>query len=297
MRITPNMTANNALYNLQKGRTKLNLIQEQIASGMVINRPSDDPITSRKLLDMRSKVGDGDQFLSNIVKANIWLNATDTTLEAMSDVVSQVRKAAATVTSGSSDPTELQNVTAQLTELKKQLIDLGNTQLGDQYIFAGYRNDSAPFTQGSSVYNGSGDDINVEINRNSTLAMNITGDDLLKGAGAYGSVDILTTLDGLISAVTANNPAAIQSAAVQLDASTQQLNNARSEVGARITRMESAKTMITRNQNTLEGIISDTQNVDYIKAAMELNQQQTTFEAALSATAKISQMSLLDYLK
>jgi flagellar hook-associated protein 3 FlgL len=33
-----------------------------------------------------------------------------------------------------------------------------------------------------------------------------------------------------------------------------------------------------------------------VKAATELNQQKTAFEAALSVTAKISQLSLLDYL-
>jgi flagellar hook-associated protein 3 FlgL len=54
--------------------------------------------------------------------------------------------------------------------------------------------------------------------------------------------------------------------------------------------------MISRNQATLQGVVSDTMGVDYIKAATQLNQQQSAFEAALSATAKITQLSLLDYL-
>jgi flagellar hook-associated protein 3 FlgL len=36
--------------------------------------------------------------------------------------------------------------------------------------------------------------------------------------------------------------------------------------------------------------------VDYIEAATQLTQQQAAFEAALAATAKITQLSLLDYL-
>jgi flagellar hook-associated protein 3 FlgL len=75
-----------------------------------------------------------------------------------------------------------------------------------------------------------------------------------------------------------------------------QVANAISDVGNRLTRLDSAKTMITRNNDTLNGIMSDTQGVDMIQAATELNQQQTAFEAALAATARISKLSLLDYL-
>jgi flagellar hook-associated protein 3 FlgL len=55
--------------------------------------------------------------------------------------------------------------------------------------------------------------------------------------------------------------------------------------------------MNSNNKNTLETIFSNTQNVDYAKLAVQLNQQKIAFEASLSATAKLSQMSLLDYLR
>ncbi len=55
--------------------------------------------------------------------------------------------------------------------------------------------------------------------------------------------------------------------------------------------------MLNKNQNTLKALIDYRKNVDYAKAATELNQLKIAFEAALSATAKISQLSLLDYLK
>ncbi|HOP40598.1 MAG TPA: flagellin [Geobacteraceae bacterium] len=119
---------------------------------------------------------------------------------------------------------------------------------------------------------------------------------MLKGTGSYGSVDILETLDAIITAINNNDPTEIQANAAQLDASTNQINNARSDVAGRMIRLESAENMITNNQSTLEGIVSDTMGVDYVEAATRLNQQQAAFEAALSATAKITQLSLLDYL-
>jgi flagellar hook-associated protein 3 FlgL len=296
MRVTPGLTADNALYNLQKGRSLLGKLQEQIASGLLVNRPSDDPIVTRQILDLQSKLDKGAQYQSNITKGNIWLNMTSTALTGMSDIISQAKKVAGTITSGSSDQTVRDSAVSQLTELKKQLVDLGNTQLGDQYIFAGFRNSTPPFSKANNTYAGTGDDISIEIGQNSREAVNISGDDLLKGTGSYGSVDTLTAFDNLIAAINSNNVAGIQAGAASLDAAANQITNATTDVAARMIRMDSASKLLKLDQNTMQGIVDDTQNVDYIKAATELNKQQTAFEAALSATARISQLSLLDYL-
>ncbi len=296
MRITPGMTSDNALYNLQKGRTLLNRLQEQIASGSTINRPSDDPITTRQLLDLENKMEAGEQYLSNITKGNLWLSMTDTALQGMYEIISQAKEVTGTITNGSSDQTVRETAASQLEELKKQLVDLGNTQLGDQYVFAGFKNDTPPFSKSDNNYYGTSDEITIEIDQNSPAAINVSGDALLKGTGSYGSVDILETLDAIITAINNNDPTEIQANAAQLDASTNQINNARSDVAGRMIRLESAENMITNNQSTLEGIVSDTMGVDYVEAATRLNQQQAAFEAALSATAKITQLSLLDYL-
>ncbi len=297
MRVTQAMTADNALYNLQKGRAALDSLQEKISSGLNVSRPSDDPITARQILDMQDKLDKGTQYMSNITKGNLWLNTANTALTSMSDIISQAKKTAGTITSGSNNQTDLNSVASQLEELKKQLVDLGNTQLGDQYIFAGFRNDSPPFSIANNNYGGTGDDINLEIGQNSTEAVNISGDKLLKGAGSYGSVDILKTFDDLIAAVKNNDVTAIQAGAANLDKAADQITNAVSDCAAKMTRLNSAETLITQNRNTLENMLSDTQNVDYTKAAVELTQQQTAFQAALSSTAKITQLSLLDYLR
>lgn len=296
MRITPGMTSDNALYNLQKGRTLLNRLQEQIASGSLINRPSDDPITTRQLLDMDSKLDSGEQYLSNITKGNLSLSLTDTALQGMADIIAQAKKTTGAITSGSSDQTVRENAASQLEELKKQLVDLGNTQLGDQYLFAGFKNSTPPFSTANNDYSGTSDELAIEIDRNSPAGITLAGDALLKGTGSYGGVDLLETLDKIISAIRSNNPAEIQANAKLLDSSANQISNARSDVAGRMIRFQSAETMINRNQATLQGIVSDTMGVDYIKAATQLNQQQAAFEAALSATAKITQLSLLDYL-
>lgn len=321
MRVTPNMTADNALFNIQKDRTRIDRLTEQISANMNILKPSDDPITTRQLLDLQNIVKAGEQYISNIDKASIWLNVTDTALTAMGDMATTIQGIVANVSGGTDNSAEGQRMRndaiSQLKEMRRQLIDLGNTQIGDQYVFAGFSNNTRAFDTNPNtlvpvtdpLYNeplgtflGTGDDIDVNIGKNSTLTMNITGDAVLKGSvngvspGPFGGLDILGTLDNLIGAINTNNTGQIQSFAAQFYDSTNQINNARGEVASRLLRLESSKNMITRDQNTALGIISDRQNVDFAKAATELNQEKIAFEAALSATAKISQISLLNYL-
>jgi len=56
-------------------------------------------------------------------------------------------------------------------------------------------------------------------------------------------------------------------------------------------------TLNDNNKSTLLSISTRTQEVDYAKLGIELNSQKTAFDASLSATAKLSQLSLLDYLR
>ena len=299
MRVTPGMTAANALYNLQQGREKLDRIQEQIASGRIVNRPSDDPIGARQILDLETKIKEGVQYSSNITKGNLWLNVTNTTLNGMFDVLELAKKAAADIASGTTDATLRNNTVNQLTELKTRLIDLANTQLGGQYVFGGFKNDTAPFSTANNDFNGTSDSIEVEIDLNSRIGINVAGDHLLKGTGTYGTppVDILQAFDDLIADITANNTAGIQQGIRDMVSASNQVIDAQSAVAGRLVRMNAAQSMVERNQNTLKNIIGSLQEVDYVKAATELTQQKTAFEAALASTAKVSNLSLLDYIK
>lgn len=308
MRVTPNMTADNALFNIQKDRARIDRLTEQISSNMNILRPSDDPITTRQLLDLQNIVKEGDQYIGNIDKANIWLNVTDTALEGMSDILRTIKGVVANVSGGTDNSPEGQRIRndaiSQLTEMRKQLIDLGNTQLGDQYVFAGFKNATPAFNTVTGVYQGTSDGITINIGKNSTINMNVTGDTVLKGMvngatpGPFGDTDLIDTVDQLITEIGNNtNIPLIQTLASSLYDGATQINNARGDVASKLKRLESAKNLITRDQSTALGIISDRQNVDLAKAATELNQEKTAFEAALAATAKISQLSLLDYIR
>jgi flagellar hook-associated protein 3 FlgL len=303
MRVTANMSAENSLYNIQQGRARLDKLQESISSEQNINRPSDDPISSRLLLDIGDKLKVIDQHSSNIDKSTSWLKFTSTALDGMSTIINQAKKVASSINTGSSDPGIRQSAHDQLVDLKKQIVDMANTQFGDQYIFAGANNTNPPFTNTNNVYGGDSTQLPIEIAQNTTQALNVTGDRLLLGSGAnpsYGSVDILAAFDNLIAAVgdsvTPSNVPAITTGTIDLENGAKQLNIATSDILSRTTRLDSMGKLNDNNKSTLLSIASGVQEVDLAKLGVELTMQKTAFDASLSATAKLSQLSLLDYL-
>ncbi len=298
------MTAEISVYNIQQGRSRIDKITEKLTSNQMINRPSDDPVSSGTLLDVKSKITLYDQFNVNITKCKSWLEVTNNGLTGMSDILDAARN----LISGSSslsiqDPTQRQVMNDQLVEIKKQLIEMGNVQYGDQYIFGGGNNLVPPFNTTDNTYAGDSNQRKVEITTNTLQAFSTTGDRLLLGGGTdpnYGSTNILQVMDDLIAAVgdftTTGDSAAVTAAGKQLEAAAKQVNAAITINSSRILRVDNMAKLNDINKTTLTTIATSIQNVDLAKYGMQLNAEQTAFQASLAATARISSMSLLDYI-
>lgn len=303
MRITPNITAQNSLYNIQSSRTLLDSLQEKIASGKNINRTSDDPVTARLLMGLNDKIVASRQYSSNITKANIWLEMTNTALDGMYSYVDQAKKLVSSLASGTSDANTQQNAIQQLTLIKQQLVDLGNTQLDGVYIFGGGDIDQSPFHTGAPpYYRGDEVTLDIEIGQGMSETMNIVGSHVLAPGEAtthpYGTTDILDVIDDLITTITTNptDTVALQAGAQNLYNGSVQLENAISTVATKLVRLDSAATMQKNIENTMLTSFDKAQTADYAELGVKLTQQRAAFEATLAATAKISQLSLLDYL-
>lgn len=359
MRITPNTTLRNSVYNIQLNRNTLDNLEEKTSSGKNYNSPSDDPVAARFLVGLNDSMSATSQYNSNITKSDTWYQITNVSLTGMSNFLQQAVKTVASVSGGETDPNVLNNAVMQLKSLKQQIVDMGNTTNNGVYVFGGTNNLTKPFVvnsgdlmsgsstisnmsslsglttgmpisgagipanttisgidpltnsitisnnatstltgQAVNIYAGNTDDINVEINQDVTQAVNIPGKSLLMaGTGdPYGSIDILKTLDQLIIEVGNGNSAGIQAGKQGLYDASIQLNASQSDLQSRTVRVESAAQMNQTIMDSLSTVYGNVQNVDYAALGVQMNQQMTALQATLSTTAKISQMSLLDYM-
>ncbi|MDD2502029.1 MAG: hypothetical protein PHN92_14585 [Geobacter sp.] len=362
MRVTPNTTAQNSLYNIQSARSRLDMLQEKLATGQNTNRPSDDPVATRLLMGIADDLSETDQYTTNISRADIGFKMTNTVFDTMTTALTDVRSKISTIGSGMSTQYDRDNAISYLKMIKQTLIDLANTDNNGVYIFAGTNNLKQPFnastgdiTAGSTtvanvgdvsklaagmlisgpgivagtkiaavasgppasvtldtaatatnagagftVYGGNSEAINVEINKGMNEATNVPGNQFLMAfstsGSPYGSTDVFAAIDQLVVDLKANNATGMSSGIKALDSATMQMNSAQVELQSRQVRINAAKTMNQTISDTLKTVLSNTQTADYAQLGVLLQQQQVAFQATLSATAKVTQMSLLDFL-
>lgn len=295
MRVTEGTMASMSLTNLQRIQGRLQDLEEQVSSQVRVTNPGDDPLTAQQILDLQGEFSDSEQYTRNITTSNAFLSIEEGALSSMGDSLTRAKELALEMANGTYNAEQRQAAMREAKQIKEQMISLANTQSNGKYLFAGLKNDVPPFDS-TGAYTNPGDDADISINidKANSIIINYSGEKFLKSAG--GVTDVFDTLQNLIDALNTDNVAGIQAVLPELDNSAEQILTARTEIGARINRLDNVYNFIQNTQVYLQKAISGKQDIDFIKAISDLTQQQTAYQAALAATAKISQMSLLDYL-
>jgi flagellar hook-associated protein 3 FlgL len=120
--------------------------------------------------------------------------------------------------------------------------------------------------------------------------------------GASGNIDLFTVLTQTEEAIRAGNVddltgpgGSIQAQIDNLEVAANQNRGSRSELGNRATRVESAMIHQEDAQIDLQSILSRYQDVDMIEVYNDIIQKESAYQAALSITGRVSQISILDY--
>ncbi|QVW34841.1 flagellar hook-associated protein FlgL [Geobacter sulfurreducens] len=297
MRVTQNTTANLVLNSLQTIRRRTEELEQQAATGVKINAPGDDPVTAQQILHMKSLMAAGDQYSRNISNGISWLSMTEAAMDEMGNVLTRAKELTVQMANATSDAKARESGMNEIVQLRNQLIQLGNTQLNGRYVFGGFKNDTPPFDS-TGAFNGTDDSITIEIDRGAFVPINYSGGELLRGGAPPGSTgtDIIGVFDNLITALGANDQTAVQAELPNLEDALSQVLSTRTDLGARMNRLEGQKNVIEEMKFSLTKVLSDKQDVDFMQVISDLTKQQTAFEAAIAASGKISQISLLDYL-
>jgi flagellar hook-associated protein 3 FlgL len=227
------------------------------------------------------------------------MGQSDSAMAAMGDVVTRAMELAVQMSSGTYSAQDRTTAANELRQLKNELIQLGNSQVAGRYIFGGFVSDKPPFDTTSGAFIGTDDPVNMEVDQGAYVAVNYSGGSLLRGGIPSGSsgTDIIGELDKLTTALVTNDVAGIQAALPALQDAQNRILAARGDIGARMNRVQSASDNLDSMKISLSKIISSKQDVDILQVSSDLSTQQTAFQVALAASAKTSQLSLLDYLR
>lgn len=116
-----------------------------------INRPSDDPAGTSRVLAYRSSIERTGQYETNSDTALGWLNLADETLNNVSATVIRIRTLAEQAATDSYSADQRAAIGAELRQLMGSLVNLANTEHEGKHIFGGQRYDVPSFIEGLSV--------------------------------------------------------------------------------------------------------------------------------------------------
>jgi flagellar hook-associated protein 3 FlgL len=186
IRITQGMLYSRALIDVQNGLSKFSRLQQEVATGRRINRPSDDPAAALRILPLRNDLRDLEQLGSNVSLARETLNTGAASLEDGSSLMQRVRELTTQAANGTLSAGDRDSIGSEIDQLLNQLVGIGNSRRGDKYLFGGTANGTAPFevvTDGGGtrvVYRGNRENLDVEVAPGVRTALNVPGDDIFQ---------------------------------------------------------------------------------------------------------------------
>ncbi len=159
------------------------------------------------------------------------------------------------------------------------------------------------------LINGSGLDINATVNAAQTgiqieptihteslTIQEVNDGNTAHEWGIYGSPDILGSLIILEEVIRNGNADDTSNLIDNMYDSIDQLLNQRSMVGSKVIRLESASSRLTDLNLNYTSLLSDVEDADLTQLVADLATQENSYQAALIASSKIIQPSLLNFL-
>jgi flagellar hook-associated protein 3 FlgL len=126
-------------------------LQEQLATGRRLLRPSDDPVDTANDLRLRDKLAQLWQYKRNIEDGTGWMSVSDTAMLSMNDLMQRLRELAIQGASDSQTITERRYIAREVEQLTRQMIALCNTNYKGDYVFAGTQTKITPFPINTSL--------------------------------------------------------------------------------------------------------------------------------------------------
>jgi flagellar hook-associated protein 3 FlgL len=288
-RITYGMTAATSLRGLQGNLGRVQELQEQLSSGKRLFRPSDDPVGTAASMRLRSAMVADEQYQRNSDQAMGRMVATDSALISLSDRVRAVRDLMVASNNGALNADGRAALAGQISSLRTEVMSLYNTTHLDRPVFGGTIPGRQAIDPSSGAYLGNDVEIEVRISTDSTLRIDVAGTD--------AAADVLPAAIEAAALSVAGPTGATSTDFAAIDSAFSQIQRALGDVGARTQRLESTRTTVESHRLDLVSRISENEDVDLPETIMNLQSQQVGYQAALGATAKVLQTSLLDFLR
>lgn len=291
-RTTEQSVAARTLAGLRGDENRMQRLRDQISTGKQLTRPSDSPAGTMSAMQLRSELAARQRYarsttdgLARLGTAEDALTSSSTLLNRARDLVLQGMSAPA-----SASPSAREALATEIDSLRESLISLGNTTYLDRPVFGGTTAQSRAFDDNGG-YLGDGGEVTRRVADGVTVRVDVPASAFGTGTGQV--FDVLRQ----VATDLRTNPAALTGDLDRLDSGMRTLNTELSRIGTRYGQLTAARDASDAQVVGLASRLSEIEDADLAKAIIDLETQSVGYQAALAATARVLQPSLLDFLR
>lgn len=290
-RVTTQMSMAAASARLQAGAARVAELTDQATTLRAIQKPSDDPVGTASSMQVRKEQAAAAQYSRNANDAAAWLATTDSALSSVYSVLNNVRDLTVqAANSGTMSDTNRDAFVTQFRSLKADLEARANTTYGTRSVFAGSSTAAAAYDPATG-WAAAGTDVSRRIGDGTTVRVDTAG------TAVFGSGDdsVFAVIDSIVNDL--QNGVNVNARINDVDGALGTVRGAQADVGVRHAAALAAQDSLKSATVSLESRRADIEDVDLAKAVLDLQVQQTNYQAALAVTAKVLQPTLMDYLR
>ena len=254
-------------------------LNEQVATGKKINRPSDDPGRISQLHNVRQELSNQGVYMKNASQAEQLLNVADSALKDLHATLTEARELAVQYANEVYHGDQRADASQVVDTLFERALSGVNSKFNERYIFAGT-------AYGSEAYDATGTYVGSTADPDTVVGDGVSVNTGFDGSGMLTSgSDMFTALDNLKTALNTDNTAGITAALDDIDAALDDVEGGMVTVGGQMRRTIDAQDLASNLQVELTQAKASIEETNVVDAYSKLMQLQTNFDAAMQVTS------------
>jgi len=294
MRVTEKRIFDGAAARAGRAREEMTKAAEIASTGIRVSHPGDDPVAAGQIVAHRLSEQRQKAMVETTGRASDELQSADNALGEVGTLLTRARELAMQMSNGTYSAQQRLAAKQEIDGLQKDAVAMLNVDVGGRYLFGGYEDRTPPFDAAGN-YLGDANVRQLQLSPGILQETSVRADVAMKGVG--GGVDVFQTFSALSAALGANDVAGVQAALTGLDAGIQQVASARTSAGASMSVLDAAKNAAASLKVDETIAVAKLTEADAIESATKLALTQRALDAALTASAKSFQLTLLDKLR
>lgn len=300
MRINSSRFSNTMLSNITRNSVQMNKLQSQISQQKRILTPSDDPIASTQIAQMRREQAVLGQYQTNIDRLKHSLQQQETLVGSTStqllNIIDKLREA----NNDANSQADMVGYASEISSIKELLVEqMNGKDESGRYLFAGTKTNEKPFvrdTNGQWVFAGNNTSNNTPVGHGTEVRANT---DLSSVFG--GNLQTLNDLETLLTKM-ADPALSLSDYAADLSSVLKQLQSTSDGVAATLTdiggRQNNLNTLLDSHADMeilTEEMVDNLQGLDFARAFTDLERYSTASQASYQTFQQIATLSLFSF--